>query len=369
MGQFIGLPGRGAADAPPDPGPGATLAPGVSAGAAQPPVPAAVSAVHDAVRSGSGEAVSPAVDGAGELRVALRVAAAALNAAGIESPRADAELLAGHLLGQNRGRIAMLALMGAPVPAGYGELVARRAQRIPLQHLTGTAPFRSLTLAVGPGVFVPRPETELVAQAAIDAALLMRTQGREHPLVVDLCTGSGAIAAAVASEVPGARVEAVELSPQAFAYAQRNLSNQDGRFDGASGLGLVLGDARVELEQLLGTVDVLVSNPPYIPNTRVHADPEVQEHDPDAALYGGGADGMALPTQLVHRAAQLLRAGGELVMEHDESQEQAMLALLRGSGHWEDARVHRDLAGRIRYSTARRAPAASGTITDPLVGE
>ncbi|WP_233555879.1 peptide chain release factor N(5)-glutamine methyltransferase [Galactobacter caseinivorans] len=361
MGQFVGLPAVGAEppEAPPVPG----------LGAAQPPVPSAVSQVHDAVRSGSSDAVAPAVDGSADLRAALRVAAAALNAAGIESPRADAELLAGHVLGENRGRVAVLALMGAPVPPGYGELVARRAQRTPLQHLTGSAPFRSLTLAVGPGVFVPRPETELVAQAAIDAAVAMRSAGREHPLVVDLCTGSGAIAAAVASEVPGVRVAAVELSPLAFEYAQRNLAQAKDRFPNAHGLSLVLADARVALQELVGTVDVVVTNPPYIPDTRLHADPEVQQHDPDAALYGGGADGMSLPTELVQRAAQLLRAGGELVMEHDETQERAMLALLRSSGEWEREQVHRDLTGRIRYSSARRTSAASSTTNRPLVGE
>lgn len=348
MGQFVGLPG---------------------VGITQPQVPSAISEVHDAVRSGSSDVVAPVVDAAEDLRAALRLAAAALNAAGIESPRADAELLAGHLLGQDRGRLAVLALMGAPVPAGLGELIARRAQRIPLQHLTGTAPFRSLTLSVGPGVFVPRPETELVAQAAIDAARAMRADGLERPLVVDLCTGSGAIAAAVATEVPGVSVMAVELSEQAMAYARTNVGTHSGRFGTQSGVELILGDARTELEHLLGRVDVLVSNPPYIPDTRIHADPEVQDSDPDAALYGGGADGMRLPTELVHRAAQLLRGGGELVMEHDETQEQAMLALLLTSGDWECAQVHRDLTGRIRYSTARRKPASSSTNNDSRVGE
>lgn len=286
-------------------------------------------------------AVAAAVAAAADLRAALRMATAALNKAGIDAPRADAELLAGHLLGEDRGRVAVRALMGEPVPAGYAGLVEARAARVPLQHLTGTTPFRGLELAVGPGVFVPRPETELVAGAAIEAAAAM-----EHPLVLDLCTGSGAIAAAVAAEVPGATVHAVELSPAALTYAERNLAR--------TGVHLHRGDARTEPAGLDGEVDVLVSNPPYVPGTRRHADPEVGLHDPDLALYGGGEDGMDLPLALLHRAARLLRPGGVLVMEHDETQEAAMRAALADPADWSDVVVHRDLTGRIRYTTARR---------------
>lgn len=339
-GEFVGLPGLG------DALPGVPPLPGF--GAAAPAVPAAVSQVHDGVVAGSLEGVASSVDGAGELRAALRVAAGALNAAGVESPRADAELLAGHLLGQDRGRLAVTALMGAPVPEGYGELVAARASRIPLQHLTGGAPFRSLSLAVGPGVFVPRPETELVAQAAIDEARAVLAAGRE-PLVVDACTGSGAIAAAVATEVPGAVVHAIELHEAAHAYAAKNLAG--------TGVRLHLGDALTALEELAGTVDVLVSNPPYVP-PREHADPEVQLHDPDTALYGGGADGMDFPRALALRAAQLLRPRGLFVMEHDETQEAAVLALFgaeAAAGVWAEAAVLPDLAGRPRFVVARRA--------------
>lgn len=356
-GTFVGLPGSAEGSELPS-AMSALMTPG-------PTVPGHVLEVHDAVVADSLETVAASVAEAGDLRQAMRVAASALNAAGIESPRADAELLAGHLLGEDRGRVAVLALMGAPVPEGYGELVARRAARLPLQHLTGTAPFRRLELAVGPGVFVPRPETELVAQAAIDEASALLSSG-QGALVVDLCTGSGAIAAAVASEAAGATVHAVELSERAHAYAARNLSG--------TGVALHLGDAVTLLEELGASVDVLVSNPPYVPNPQVPVDPEVSLHDPELALYGGGADGMDFPLALIARAEFLLKPGGLLVMEHDESQGPAMLAAL---GHvepaapaagepartsWTDAVVHQDLNGRDRFTTARLARPDTFTV-------
>ena len=296
------------------------------------------------VAQGREGAVAAAVARADDLRAALRLATAALNKAGVDSPRADAELLAAHLLGEDRGRIAVRALMGEPVPAGFGELVQARADRVPLQHLTGTAPFRGLELAVGPGVFVPRPETELVAGAAIEEAARLT-----RPVVVDLCTGSGAIAAAVAAEVPAARVTAVELSDVAASWAGRNLADTDVR--------LLLGDARELPQDLDGAADVVVSNPPYVPAGRAH-DAEAAT-DPATALYGGGADGMELPSALIARAATLLTDAGLLVMEHDETQEEAMRAALSG---WDEVQVHRDLTGRIRFSTARRAARAAHPV-------
>ncbi|WP_291279370.1 peptide chain release factor N(5)-glutamine methyltransferase [Galactobacter sp.] len=293
---------------------------------------------------------------AADLRAALRAATAALRAAHIESARNDAEVLAAHLLDVDRGRLAVMALMGEDVPAGYAELVAARAQRVPLQHLTGSAPFRQLELQVGPGVFVPRPETELVAGAAIDAARAVLGAGVERPLVVDLCTGSGAIAAAVATELPQAEVVAVELSDNALIWAARNLE--------ATGVELLHGDARVvgnpgEVGEGLQTnVDVLISNPPYIPGTRHHADPEVGNHDPVEALYGGGADGMDLPAALIRQAALLLKPGGTLVMEHDETQGEAMRQAT-GTAQWSDVVVHQDLTGRDRFTTAVRTAAAA----------
>jgi release factor glutamine methyltransferase len=280
----------------------------------------------------------------------LRLAARRLADAGVPSARADAELLAGHVLGLGRGEVAAAALRGAvldPADAGaLSDLVARRERRVPLQHLTGRAGFRGLELAVGPGVFVPRPETEGTAGLAVDAARAVAEGGRA-PVVVDLCTGSGAIALAVATEVPGAVVHAVELEPAAAAWARRNLAG--------SGVHLEVGDAADALPELDGAADVVVSNPPYVPPGAVPREPEVREHDPSAALYGGGHDGLDVPRAVLASAARLLRAGGVVVVEHAEVQQEALLALL-AAPTWEAATGHADLAGRPRTVTARRGP-------------
>ncbi|WP_337061670.1 peptide chain release factor N(5)-glutamine methyltransferase [Kineococcus sp. G2] len=275
-------------------------------------------------------------------------AQAQLAAAGVPSPRADAEVLLAHALGVQRSRLGVLAALGSPVePGRFADLVAQRAQRVPLQHLTGRAPFRSLELAVGPGVFVPRPETEVVAQFAVDeAARLAATGGR--PVVVDLCTGSGAIALAVATEVPAARVHAVELDPMAHAWARRNAD------EFAPELDLRLGDAASAFADLDGEVDVVVSNPPYVPPGAVPQEVEVARHDPELALYGGGEDGLEVPRRVVAAAARLLRPGGLVVVEHAEVQEDGARRLLAGPA-WRQVAGHRDLTGRPRCTSARRA--------------
>ncbi|MFP5333942.1 MAG: peptide chain release factor N(5)-glutamine methyltransferase [Actinomycetes bacterium] len=278
------------------------------------------------------------------LDVALRRATERLAAAGVASPRADAETLAAHLLRAGRAEVVAAALRGADAPEGLDDLVAERARRVPLQHLTGRAGFRTVELDVGPGVFVPRPETELVAGAAVEEARRLAGTGR-RPVVVDLCTGSGAIALAVAVEVPAADVHAVEVDLQAHAWAARNLA--------ASGVDLRLGDAADAFTDLDGTVDVVVSNPPYIPPDAVPVDAEVRDHDPQVALYGGGPDGLDVPRAVLAAAARLLRPGGLVVVEHADTQGEALLAVLTG-GPWEHAAGHVDLAGRARFSSARR---------------
>lgn len=287
------------------------------------------------IESGSGTPLAQVLAGA----------AAALASAGVPSPRVDAELLAAHVLGVTRGRLASLAMMGQGLAVSeaeaYAQLVARRATRVPLQHLTGVAHFRYLDLAVGPGVFVPRPETESVVQLAIDAA-----RGLEHPLMVDLGTGSGAIAGSLAHELPGARVHAVELSDDAYPYAARNLE--------PLGVRLVQGDLTHAFAELDGTVDVVVSNPPYIPANAVPREPEARDHDPHMALYGGGEDGMVLPTAAAATAARLLRPGGFFVMEHAEVQAAAMSAMFAASGAWEQVTTHLDLTGRDRATSGIR---------------
>jgi release factor glutamine methyltransferase len=220
--------------------------------------------------------------------------------------------------------------------------VGRRAAREPLQHLTGSAAFRHVELLVGPGVFVPRPETELLAGWAIDAVADL-----DAPVVVDLCTGSGAIARAVADEVPDARVHAVELDEGAFAWAERNLAG--------TGVDLRHGDFATAFEDLLGTVDVVVCNPPYIPLWAWESVAvEARDHDPHLALYSGD-DGLDAIRVLSVRAALLLRPGGVLGFEHADAQGELAPAVLRSAGRWADVADHRDLAGRPRFTTARLA--------------
>lgn len=279
-------------------------------------------------------------EGAGlSLADAVREATAALAAAGVPSPRADAELLADHLLGVGLGRLRALMLGDSPAPVGYQELIAERARRVPLQHITGVAHFRYLELAVGPGVFIPRPETETVVQLVID-----RLQGQAHPKVVDLGTGSGAIAGSIAHEIPGAEVHAVEFSEFAHAWAARNLL--------PLGVHLTRGDLRDALPGHNGTFDVVVSNPPYIPADAIPNEPEVALHDPPEALYGGGADGMELPAAAAASAARLLVPGGYFVMEHAEVQAGWIAAMLERSGRWSRITTHRDLNGRDRATSA-----------------
>lgn len=280
---------------------------------------------------------------------ALREAASVLTEAGVPSPRVDAELLAAHLLGETAGRVRALALTGASAPAGYTDLVVERAQRVPLQHITGVAYFRKLELAVGPGVFIPRPETETVAQLAIDAA-----GASSFPRVADLGTGSGAIAGSVAQEVPDAVVFAVELGDLAYAWAARNLA--------PLGVSLVHGDFADALPEHNGTFDVVVSNPPYIPTESVPRDPEVADHDPKLALYGGSADGLRLPLAAAAAAARLLRTGGYFVMEHAEVQANSLKRTLSANSAWSDVRTHLDLSGRDRATSAVRTdvPLADG---------
>lgn len=311
------------------------------------------------------DGVAPVTAPQPSLDAALRAAAATLAAAGVASPRVDAELLAAHALGTDRSGVQLAALRGDAAPAGLADLVARRAARVPLQHLVGRAPFRGHELEVGPGVFVPRPETEAVAQVAIDeAARVARERGTgtgtaagkaAHPaagtvLVADLCTGSAAIALAVADEVPAAAVHAVELDAAAHAWAARNVAATPA----GARVTLTRGDARTALADLDGTLDVVVSNPPYVPPDAVPVDPEVREHDPAVALYGLGADGLEVPRGIVVAAARLLRPGGLLVMEHADVQGPAVRALVAATGAFDAPRTLADLTGRDRMVVACR---------------
>jgi release factor glutamine methyltransferase len=278
----------------------------------------------------------------------LATATRSLAEAGVPSPDVDAELLLGHVLSLSRGEVQARSIQGSELSDEHQDaiaiLVARRVAREPLQHITGLAPFRSIELTVGPGVFVPRPETEQVAQYAIDALLAVPAS---IPVAVDLGTGSGAIALAMATEVPHAAVYAVEKSPDAFAWATKNRE-----LVGATNATIVLGDLVDAFTEFDGTVDVVISNPPYIPTDAIPRDLEVRLHDPAIALYGG-EDGLDVVRSVSRVATRLLHRGGTLVLEHGELQGSTIAALLRTDG-WSAVATHRDLLGRDRATTALR---------------
>ena len=276
-----------------------------------------------------------------------------LASVGVPDPEVDAELLIGHILGLGRGELAAKLVTGATIPGesalAIRQLVDRRAGREPLQHILGVAWFRSMTLQVGPGVFVPRPETEQLAGMAIDA---LRSLADPSPIGVDLGTGSGAIALAMATEVPHARIYAVEKSREALPWTTKNFSAL-----GGSNAHLVPGDlAGDELlttfPELEGSVAVIASNPPYIPVDAVPRDPEVQLFDPALALYGG-QDGLDVVRQVSQVALVLGRPGAQLMLEHGELQGEDIRSILSSDG-WRATATHRDLTGRDRYTTATR---------------
>ncbi|MGY0003652.1 peptide chain release factor N(5)-glutamine methyltransferase [Micromonospora sp. I033] len=283
-------------------------------------------------------------------------AARALAAAGVEAPRAEAEQLAAYVLDVPRGRLALAEGFSPAQRDRLDALVDRRVAREPLQHLTGVAGFRHLELAVGPGVFVPRPETELLAGWGVEQA-----RRWPAPLVVDLCSGSGAIALAVAQELPSARVVAVERSPAALDWLRRNAAERAAAGDRP--IEVIAADVTDPelLPELVGRVDVLLCNPPYVPRSVV-VSPDVAGHDPDDAVYGG-ADGLDVIRPVVGRAAALLRPGGALGVEHDDTHATAVPALLAADGRYERVEEHRDLVGRPRYATASRR--ADGRHADP----
>lgn len=274
-----------------------------------------------------------------EPREVLRAATRRLARAGVASPRVDAELLLSHVLGVPRSRLLTLSGVHPSAVAALDRLLRRRATREPLQHLVGRAYFRHLEVAVGPGVFVPRPETELLVDAVRPALAAGDT-------AVDLCSGSGVLALALADEVPGLSAVAVECDQDALAWLRRNAAG--------SGVRVVAADvtAGAVLPELAGSVTAVVCNPPYVP-TSVEVAAEVR-HDPAAAVFAG-PDGLAIMPAVIARAAELLRPGGVLALEHDDTHEAAVPDLLAADGRWVEVRDHRDLTGRPRYATAVRA--------------
>lgn len=286
---------------------------------------------------------------ASSLRQVIDEATAVLAAAGVTSARVDAELLAAHAAGTERGRL-MFTDLPADFHPRFGDLIASRAKRIPVQHLTGTAAFGPVQVSVGPGVFIPRPETESLFE------WVDRQDLPDEPLIVDLCTGSGALALAIATARPQARVLAVENSAEALDYARHNLADT-----GVELLDADVTDAGLRRD-LDGAVDLVVANPPYIPDGAA-LDPEVAEHDPAQALFGG-PDGMVVIDAIVVLARRWLRPGGRCAVEHDDTTSALTAAAFRRSGAFDAAAfdevtAHTDLTGRPRFVTARRQPATA----------
>ena len=281
------------------------------------------------------------------LRELLNHAAARFVLAGIDSAQNDAELLAAWALGISRSELQTKLIFDEEIDeVAAGPLIvafARRQQREPLQHIIGRAYFRNLELTVGLGVFVPRPETELIAQLAIDA---LKADPSNQPVAVDLGTGSGAIALAMATEVPHAQVFAVEKSAAAYEFAKQNFAKYSKLEN------LIQGDMAAAFQELIGKVSVVASNPPYIPNDAVPRDPEVQQYDPALALYGGD-DGLDLIRIISARAKELLHPGGFLVIEHADSQSKQVCELLLADG-WVQVSAHQDLTFRDRAVSARK---------------
>ena len=268
-------------------------------------------------------------------------ATAMLDAAGVASPAVDAELLLSHVTGVPRLKLRICAKLTPKQNREFAALVARRAAREPLQHLTGIAAFRYRELIVGPGVFIPRPETELLAGWAI-----ARLSELAEPVVVDMCTGSGAIAAAIVDEVRSARVFAVELDESAFAYAQRNLAG--------TGVDVRQGDIADAFADLDGCVDVVVANPPYIPlGAWESVETEARDHDPSLALWSGD-DGLDTIRVVEQAAFRLLKPGGVVGCEHADVQGESAPAVFVAANRWSEVRDNPDLGGRPRFVTAQR---------------
>ena len=284
---------------------------------------------------------------AGEIAGATR----RLADAGIDAPRADAEWLLCHVLGIDRGRLVIADDLTADAAARYRDLVDRRARRIPLQHLTGSAAFGPLELSVGPGVFVPRPETEWLLEWAASTL-----SGVSAPVVVDLCSGSGALAIGIAVLVPTARVYAVEKSTEAGEWLRRNLIDC-AVADRCVAVRADVTDLHGTLDALAavgwaGPADLVVSNPPYVPEGTDTA-AEVG-WDPHAAVFGGD-DGMSVITPMLPLIGALLGPGGAAGIEHDETTAPSVLAAARASGLFTEVIGHDDLTGRPRFVTLRRA--------------
>jgi release factor glutamine methyltransferase len=285
------------------------------------------------------------------VRPLLTQAASQLREVGVDSPEQEARQLLAYAVGIELARVPLLDSVDDDQASHFQTLINKRAHRIPLQHLTGRAHFRYLELEVGPGVFVPRPETEVMTGWAIEQLRPMvyavaRGESRHLPVVVELGTGSGAVAKSIATELTGTRVHAVEMSEEAAAYAAHNLVDTT--------VELHVRDMVGALPELNGAVDLVIANPPYIPLDAFESViPEVRDHDPVLALVSG-QDGLDAIRAVVTEAARLLRPAGLLCVEHADIQGESAQQILLDHGAFAAVRDHRDLAGKPRFVTAIR---------------
>jgi release factor glutamine methyltransferase len=289
-----------------------------------------------------------------DVKATISNATSHLTEAKVSSPQVDVEILLAHVLGVERNQLTSVNQISDEQLFEFENLVARRANRVPLQHLTGIAYFRHLELAVGPGVFVPRPETELLVEAAIKH---LKTLSSPR-IAVDLCAGSGAIALSLALEVPGTTVHAVELSDDAFKWLTHNVVDHAAKLEAVESHVIVhhgnAGDQSL-LSELFNQVDALVSNPPYIPSEMIPRDPEARDHDPAIALFSG-ADGLDVAREVVVVSADLLKPGGFFGMEHADVQGESVPALLNEmTGTWVEVKDNLDYNKLPRFTTAVRS--------------
>jgi len=291
------------------------------------------------------------------IRDALGAATVQLSESGIESARVDAELLLCHVLECDRTALLIRDSISEDELEEFIQFVAFRSARVPLQHLTGKAAFRRIEIAVGPGVLIPRPETELLVDKAIDFV-----RDISEPVIVDLCSGSAAMSVSLAIEIPCSEVHALEFVDEAFAWGQKTVRDHVAEIAMVGSImSLHHGDVRGcegrELKSLAGKVDVIVANPPYIPSAAIPRDPEVFQYEPHEALFGG-EDGMEFVSAIISAAKVLLKPGGLLVMEHGDNQGEegipSVPKVLRASGVFTNVSDHNDLAGRPRFTTGVR---------------
>lgn len=293
-----------------------------------------------------------------------------LARAEVPSPRFDAESLLAFVLGVPRTKLFLHDTLDRADASKFERLIIRRLSREPLQHIVGETGFRNLTLKVGKGVFVPRPETEVVVEAALRELRHLPTDAHGRRIVIDMCAGSGAIALSIASEEPGTDVLAVELSADATAWLQRNVDENAAALAAVgSRISVVNADVATVghglFDQLAGQISLVVSNPPYIPERMVPRDPEAAVHDPSLALYGG-TDGLDVIRQVAAAAARMLPVGGVLVVEHADVQgpeaHNGVPKLLMDAG-WDDVIDLQDFNGKPRFTRATRA---AGTSAEPV---